>query len=97
MKTFGETAHERPIKEGKRPTKPDGLFSGTPAWWETAPQQRPIKRSMKARIETFDRDYGHFAPVTSSEGPLLGFKKSKAEGKSRGKKQREKAEGMMKN
>ena len=35
-----------PIKEGKRPINANGLFSGTPPWWKTAPLKRPIKRSM---------------------------------------------------
>ena len=37
---------KRPVKEGKRPIKVNGLFSGTPRWWKTAPLKRPIKRSM---------------------------------------------------
>ena len=37
---------KRLIKEGKRPINTNGLFSGTPPWWKTAPLKRPIKRSM---------------------------------------------------
>ena len=42
----GKTVGQRPIKEGKRPIKVNGLFSGTLACWKTAPLKRPIKRSM---------------------------------------------------
>ena len=38
---------KRPLKEGKRPIKVNGLFSGTPPRWKTAPLERPITRSMK--------------------------------------------------
>ena len=37
---------KRPIKEGKRPIKVNGLLSGTPPCRKTAPLKRPIKRSM---------------------------------------------------
>ena len=35
-----------PTKGGNRFIKASGLFSGTPLWWNTAPQKKPIKRSM---------------------------------------------------
>ena len=37
---------QQPSKVRKRPMKANGLLSGTPPWWNTAPLKRPIKRSM---------------------------------------------------
>ena len=44
---------KRPIKEGKRPISANGLFSGTPPWWKTAPLKRPIERSMIVKSKYF--------------------------------------------
>ena len=49
IKALGEwpiKVRKRPIKEGKRPIKLNGLFSGPPPCWKTAPLKRPMKRSM---------------------------------------------------
>ena len=38
------------IKEGKRPIKANGLFSGTPSWWKMAPLKRPVIRKRKKHV-----------------------------------------------
>ena len=51
IKAFRETAHKGqklPIQDRKRAIKANGLFSGTPPWWKTAPLKGPFKRSMRA-------------------------------------------------